>query len=133
LRKLKRTYKDQSLYTQFDKFFEILRHSNIFAFQNQKEPVLRCLEKQNVCYLVTIKSKKNFFKDKNMLIDEGIELTFCNFNEETLKLVKTIAVQFFGKKVFIKVLKDDTRLQEDKSVFSGKIKLLNFKRKEENK
>lgn len=132
-KKIKRVYTETNAKLQVDRFFEVCRTNlDIFAFQAKSQIEYDCLVKHNVCFLITTKPKRDFFVDKNTLIDEGLEIRFNNFDNELVLKVKAEAIKHLGNKFFIKFVKDDNRTNENKNVFSGKIIFKNLKKKEEN-
>lgn len=131
-KKISRAYKEANSKLLVDRFFEVCRTNlHIFAFQDRSQIEIDCLKEHNVRFLVTDSPKRKFFVDENTLIDEGFIIIFNNFNEEVLSKVKYEAIKHFGNKFFIKIIKDDNRNNPNKESFSGKIKCLNLKRKEE--
>lgn len=127
-KKITRVYTETNAKLQLDRFFEVCRTNlKIFAFQDKSTIEFDCLKEHEVCFLLTLHPKRDFFKDNNTLVDSGMEILFNNFTNELLDKVKTQAIRHFGNKFFIKVIKDDTRDKEDKSRFSGKFLLVNLK------
>lgn len=132
-KKIKRVYTETNAKLQVDRFFEVCRTNlDIFAFQAKSQIEYECLIKHGVCFMITTQAKRDFFIDNNTLVDEGFEIRFNNFDNELMLKVKMEAIKHLGNKFFIKIVKDDNRTAEDKTLFSGKIIFKNLKKKEEN-
>lgn len=113
----------------FDKARVELTHN---CFQNERVTNYELYKAQLVDYICTLKPKRMFFVDNNILVDSGAKIYFRFNTLEKYEAFKEMLWKYFQKIYFISPKLYPTTNKE-KGIVEGYILLLNQREKDMNK